>query len=119
MLYCGQSEVCARFNNKEAMELAKQNVAKHYAVVGVLEMWEETLEVLEHQLPFFFKGARQLYKEKFQQVRKMSQNFHKGFVSDEIKEIVRRNFSREIEFYDFCKLRLQVQLDQIRGRRLN
>ena len=49
----------------------------------------------------------------------MSQNFHKGFVSDEIKEIVRRNFSREMEFYDFCKMRLQVQLDQIRERRLN
>ena len=119
MLYCGQTEVCAKFNNREAMEQAKKNVAQHYAVVGVLEMFEDSLEVLEHELPYFFSGAREVYREKFQQVRKMSQNFHKGFVSDEIKEIVRRNFSREIEFYDFCKMRLQVQLDQIRERRLN
>ena len=119
MLFCGQREVCARFNNQEALELAKRNVAKHYSVVGVLELWEDSLEVMEHQLPFFFRGAREVYKNKFQQVRKMSQNFHKGFVSEEIKEIVRRNFSREIEFYEFCKERLQVQLDQIRGRRIN
>ena len=38
------------------MELAKINVDKHYTVVGVLEMWEDTLEVLENKLPFFFKG---------------------------------------------------------------
>ena len=119
MLYCGQTEECAKFNNKEAMQRAKRNVAQHYAVVGVLEMFDESLEVLENELPFFFSNAREVYKKKFQQVRKMSQNFHKGFVSDEIKEIVRRNFSREMEFYDFCKLRLQVQLDKIRERRLN
>ena len=119
MLFCGQREVCARFNNQEALEMAKRNVAQHYTVVGVLEMWEDTLEVLEHQLPFFFTGAREVYKNKFKQVRKMSQNFHKGFVSEEIKEIVRRNFSREMEFYEFVKDRLQVQLDQIRERRIN
>ena len=56
MQFCGQHAVCGRlqrnychqvlsswfyfrFNNKEAMELAKINVDKHYAVVGVLEMW--------------------------------------------------------------------------------
>ena len=119
MLFCGQRELCARFNNQEALELAKRNVAQHYSVVGVLERWEDSLEVMEDQLPFFFTGARELYKEKFQQVRKMSQNFHKGFVSEEIKQIVRKNFSREMEFYDFCKERLQVQLDQIRERRIN
>ena len=40
------------------MEMAKINVDKHYAVVGVLEMWDNTLEVLENKLPFFFKGKR-------------------------------------------------------------
>ena len=44
------------------------NVDKHYTVVGVLEMWDETLEVLEDKLPFFFKGAREMYKKKENQV---------------------------------------------------
>ena len=54
------------------------------------------------------------YNRKIKEVRRMAQNFHKGFVSNEIKEIVRRNFSREMEFYDFCKSRLQTQLKEIR-----
>ena len=114
MQFCGQQSWCGKFNNRDVMEAAKANVADHYAVVGVLEMWDETLEVLEHKLPFFFKGAREMYSRKVKEVRRMAQNFHKGFVSNEIKEIVRRNFSREMEFYDFCKSRLQTQLKEIR-----
>ena len=67
---------------------------------------------------FVSAGARKMYDKKFKEVRRMAQNFHKGFVSEEIKNIVRQNFSREIEFYQFCKQRLQVQLDDIRGKQL-
>ena len=108
----------SRFNNPAAMALAKENVSKYYLVVGITEMWDETLEVLEYNLPFFFKGAREMYAKKFKEVRRMSQNFHKGFVSEEIKNIVRANFSREIEFYEFCKERLKLQLSEIRGNQL-
>ena len=41
-----------------ALETAKANVVKHYAVVGVLEMWDSTLELLEHKLPYFFEGGK-------------------------------------------------------------
>ena len=103
-----------RFNNKKALEVAKVNVMKHYAVVGVTEMWEESLEVMEHTLPFFFSGVTEIYREQQTHRRNQNQNFHKGFVSEEVKDIVRRNFSREIEFYEFCKKRLQVQLKNIK-----
>ena len=43
------------------LETSKANVAKHYAVVGVLEMWDETLEVMENTLPFFFSGKCMRY----------------------------------------------------------
>ena len=42
---------------RDALELAKKNVEKFYSVVGVTELWDETLEVLENKLPFFFKGT--------------------------------------------------------------
>ena len=123
-----------RFNSQEALEAAKANVEKHYAVVGVMEMWDETLEVLENTLPFFFsgtgmlliihilyyhtfEGAKELYENSKKEVKKMGQNFHKGFVSEEIKNLVRQNFSREIEFYEFCKERLKLQLENIQGQR--
>ena len=62
-----------------------------------------------------FAGARELYKNSKKEVKKMGQNFHKGFVSEEIKNLVRQNFSREIEFYEFCKERLKLQLENIQG----
>ena len=43
------------------MKKAKENVEKHYAVVGLLEDLNKTLTVLEHYVPRFFKGAMDTY----------------------------------------------------------
>ena len=48
----------------------------------------------------------------------MSQNFHKGIVSEEVKEMVRKNFTMEIEFYQFAKKRLLRQLKIIRKNKM-
>ena len=64
-----------------------------------------------------FAGVRELYENSKKEVKKMGQNFHKGFVSEEIKNLVRQNFSREIEFYEFCKERLKLQLEDIQGQK--
>ena len=37
-------------------------------MVGVVELWDETLEVLEHTLPFFFKGAAEMFAKKKKEV---------------------------------------------------
>jgi dermatan/chondrotin sulfate uronyl 2-O-sulfotransferase UST len=34
---------------------------------------------------------------------------YKPKVNDETKDLVRKNFTREMEFYDFCKQRLHKQ----------
>ena len=49
-----------------ALRKAKENVEKHYAVVGVLEDLNKTLTVLEHYIPRFFKGAKDVYYSKFE-----------------------------------------------------
>lgn len=41
---------------------------------------------------------------------RINRNFFKPPVSEEVKDIVRSNFTREIEFYQFCKQRLYKQL---------
>ncbi len=43
-----------------------------------------------------------------------NRNAFKVPVSDEVMEIVRANFTREIEFYEFCKQRLENQFKQIK-----
>lgn len=53
-------------NTEIALRKAKENVEKHYAVVGVLEELNKTLTVLEHYVPRFFKGAKDVYWSKLQ-----------------------------------------------------
>ena len=57
-----------------------------------------------------------MYKEQFSQGWE-NQNLQKDLVSEEIKNVVRKKLSREIEFYEFCKERLKTQLNNIRSRR--
>ena len=51
-------------NTEVALRRAKENVEKHYAVVGVLEELIKTLTVLEHYIPRYFKGAKDVYWSK-------------------------------------------------------
>uniref|UniRef100_A0ABL0DR80 Uncharacterized protein n=1 Tax=Rhodnius prolixus TaxID=13249 RepID=A0ABL0DR80_RHOPR len=98
------------FNSDSALQRAKTAVEKHYAVVGVLEDLNSTLTVLEHYIPKFFKGATKTYQEQVESYQKINRNSFKPPVSEEVKDMVRRNFTREIEFYHFCRQRLHRQL---------
>ena len=40
---------------------------------------------------------------------KVNKNIYKPKVADKVKEYVRQNFTREMEFYNFCKQRLYRQ----------
>ncbi|XP_042891350.1 heparan sulfate 2-O-sulfotransferase pipe-like [Penaeus japonicus] len=107
--FCGQDKKCTGFNTEYALQKAKENVEKHYAVVGVLEDLNTTLTVLEHYVPRFFRGAKDLYWNEVQRFSKVNRNIYKPPVPDRIKDIVRKNFTREIEFYEFCKRRMYMQ----------
>ena len=57
---------------------------------------------LTHFLSIFFA-------EEIKTFSKINRNTYKPSVPEEVKDIVRRNFTRELEFYDFCKQRLHKQ----------
>ena len=40
---------------------------------------------------------------------KINRNIYKPSVEESVKDIVRKNFTRELEFFDFCKQRLHKQ----------
>ena len=98
------------------MQIAKENVSKFYPVVGVFEMFNETLKVLEYKLPKYFKGSTHLgqkaYHDAYKEEMKQNHN-HKKPVSEDVKDLVKGNMTYEIEFYEFCKRRLQQQLISI------
>ena len=52
---------CEEFESKSALKIAKNNVEKYFAVVGILEKWQESLKLFEHFVPAYFKSAKQIY----------------------------------------------------------
>ena len=100
---------CDIFGSPKALEITKSNVERYYAVVGVLEKWQDTLKVLEHYVPLFFKDVRKVYKTMLKE-QPVNQNTHKPKTPLAIKERIKVNFTTEIEFFNFCKQRLQRQL---------
>ena len=49
------------------------------------------------------------FAEEIHMYSKINRNIYKPPVSEATKEIVRKNFTREIEFFEFCKQRLHKQ----------
>ena len=62
--FCGQSDGCLDHRSQWALDRAKENIEKSYPVVGVLEMLETTLEVMEAAYPELFKGLGDFYHSK-------------------------------------------------------
>ena len=106
--FCGHDMICDKFGSREALELAKENVEKYYSVVGVLELWYESLQTFENYVPFYFKDATKVYKDKLRN-KPANKNETKPKVPKFIKEELKKNFTVEIEFFEFCKQRLYRQ----------
>ncbi|XP_050741998.1 heparan sulfate 2-O-sulfotransferase pipe isoform X1 [Drosophila biarmipes] len=109
LFFCGHDYECTPFNTLGALERAKFAVEQQYAVVGVLEDLNTTLSVLEKYVPRFFEGVRDIYATSAEYLTKINKNNFKPPVSEHVKDIVRRNFTNEIEFYQFCRQRLHKQ----------
>lgn len=67
-------------------------------------------------LPFlaFLSDTILELSEELDSFRKINRNSFKPPVSEEVKDMVRRNFTREIDFYMFCRQRLHRQLLALR-----
>ena len=106
-------------NHPIALKKAKHNVSKHYPVVGVLEMFNTTLNVMEGTLPKFFRGAVDTYyNDPFFENYEYRNLETRKRVSEGIKSLVRTNLTNEIEFYEFCVQRLHFQFSAIHSKRL-
>lgn len=109
LFFCGHDDDCLGFNEEYPLQQAKYNVEKYYSVVGVLEDMNKTLSVLDGYVPRFFKGVKDVYWNEVQQFTKINRNIYKPKVEEKVKDIVRKNFTRELEFYEFCRQRLHLQ----------
>ncbi|XP_053954282.1 heparan sulfate 2-O-sulfotransferase pipe-like [Anastrepha ludens] len=114
LFFCGQNKkICMPFNSVTAMQKAKQTVDEDFAVVGTWEDTNITLAVLEHYIPKFFKHAKVVYYMDREKLSMVNKNAGKRPVSQETRDILSKNLTNEIEFYEFCKQRLYLQYGAI------
>ena len=85
-----------------------QNFDKHFAVVGITEHFNESIQVLEKHLPKYFKGVEQVILDEPELFYANSNGF-KPKVSLAIKSVLAANMTREIDFYLYAKQRLLRQ----------
>ena len=122
--------------NIEALQAAKYNLEKRYAVVGLASDLETSLAVMEMYLPRYFSGAVSIYNRlpKAEHGQEFRRNEATVFVaanasesvqavsasaaaqpssvliiSKEAHAILSANMSLEIDFYNFAKQRLLAQ----------
>lgn len=108
--FCGQDERCLLLNEPWALQKAKTNIERYYAVVGVVEEMNTTLKVLEATLPRFFKGALEVYYSIG--VRK-NQNNEKEHVAEDLKAALKANLTSEYDLYHFAVQRLYRQFREL------
>ncbi|EFA10533.1 uronyl 2-sulfotransferase [Tribolium castaneum] len=100
--FCGHDPKCM-LDNQWALQTAKNNVEKYYPVVGVLEELNATLEVLENEIPYFFKGVQGVYR------KKMISRFNRRKTSQPVtktRKQLHRILATEYDFYYWVKRRL-------------
>ncbi|XP_037827174.1 heparan sulfate 2-O-sulfotransferase pipe-like [Lucilia sericata] len=109
LFFCGHHDDCIPFNSPAAVQMAKEHVERDYAVVGTWEETNITLTVFEKYIPKFFNGAKLLFELNMDKVTNRNKNKRKPKIDADVKEMIRKNFTHEYEFYYFCKQRLYKQ----------
>ncbi|KAG1714062.1 Heparan sulfate 2-O-sulfotransferase pipe [Nymphon striatum] len=109
---CGNQPFCLTIGSKEALQRAKYVAEKEYAIIGVLEEFNITLQLMEYFLPEYFRGALKIQTEDRRNAK--SHMVDRSKVEDKLTEIkseLRKNLTLEYEFYYFVKQRLFWQYD--------
>lgn len=102
--FCGHDRVC-HSGNSTALAMAKDNMERHFAAVGLLEDVELTLQVFEKVVPGYFALRNQDYK-----LPRTNKNEQKMHLSLEEDEAVRRANAADIELYAHARQLLKATL---------
>lgn len=108
--FCGYDDVCRDPNNSpEQMALqAKENVERHYILVGILEELDMSLRIYELILPQYFGGLSFMYNadpdNKFD-----FDSLTEEPTSPEVWKVLSQCLEIDIQFYEYLKQRLYHQ----------
>ena len=109
---CGDTETCRTMGHPEAVQATIDNIETNYLVVGVLEMLEQTVTVLECLMPDVMEGLVEAFRTS--SVRKKSQHavMAAAVMREEVKEVMRERLEPEYKVYNHVRERLAQQYKQ-------
>ncbi|XP_066286643.1 uronyl 2-sulfotransferase-like [Branchiostoma lanceolatum] len=112
--FCGHDQIC-RQPSQMAVERAKENIRRHYAVVGVLEEFSSFLKVLEVVMPQFFRGAQDTWQDLNQQTNLLEdqRTINRSPPSPRIRKIMRERLKLDYQVYYFIRERFHMQKVQL------
>ncbi|XP_042893632.1 heparan sulfate 2-O-sulfotransferase hst-2-like [Penaeus japonicus] len=109
--FCGHDTFCSIIGNRRALQVAKQVVESAYVVVGLMEHYRDTLEVLQHVLPGFFSKSTAIEYVNWNVQKK------KPATSNATLAALHFWMKEELEFYEFVRQRFSLQLRGSRAER--
>ena len=100
--FCGQRDLCLT-PSRQALELAKHNVIKHYSVVGLQEDLLHTFALMEQTSPQIFTDMTKFAYRLIQYSPKIKSAHQINGASDRAKQRMNKRLKLENEFYEFIK----------------
>lgn len=115
--FCGYETKCYE-SPESALEIAKKNIVKHYALVGVTEDFEGFLRVLQPLFPIHFKDALKFYNStNFKRIVSTTRTKLKLPALNSTRNIMLPKLAYEYDLYYFIKERFQNLKENIRKHR--
>ena len=108
--FCGDSVECRTLGSEAALETAKRNIVSHYVTVGLLEMLDTSLLVLQCTLPRYFSGLSRLHGVTALHQRNSMPTENK-VMTEEARLAMRKVLENEYKLYEFIKKRLLTQYE--------
>lgn len=97
--YSGYDNLCDNHDWECMSAKAKENVKKHYTLVGMLEDYHNFVRVLEKMIPEVFLGIDSFYRSDFAEMKTRQ----KLPPSEKVRNILRQNMKNDYDFYEFVK----------------
>lgn len=110
--FCGNHPKCTE-PSSWALNRAKQNVNKYYAIVGYVEEIDKFYELLEKTMPQYFDGLEKLYVENKEYLKHTTSNTHTKVLSQTSRDFIKSRMGYEYDFYYFVKRKLQKQYSML------
>lgn len=115
--FCGEDLECLFLGNREALRIAKENIQKHFIVVGTLEDLDKTHVVMECLMPERLSQLRREHRR--QNLHVHSQHKSAQSLSAEAERVLRERLSLEYELYTFVTQRLEAQYQECRRKKFH